>query len=361
VEEVRLWKVVQQTSSKAKVEPVGKVDSMTTEKLLEELLVQSPEVLLEGLTIIGRQNETANGPLDLLGVDGDGRLVVFELKRGQLSRDAVAQVLDYASWIASLDPEELNDHVVETSGRYGAQKIENLADWYRTTFGAKSLLEIGRPRMILVGLGVEDGTKRMVEFLSSAEVDISLITFYGFVENGQTLLARHVEIEDRATKETNKYRDTKAANEKKFGQTLQQQGLKSYFDKLLRALSSGLGDRASAFPNASGYSFMFADRSEAGNLSTRVYVGLGIPEGRPRRITVTLQPRAAMLVGNDSINGFAVRLGAKTVNQPSGLVELILDPDRPIAGIDEAMCELGTTIAKGRASPEQGTSMSAVA
>ena len=56
---------------------------------------------MEPLTLVGRQTPTEGGPLDLLGVDGDGKLVVFELKRGTLLRDAVAQILDYASPIST--------------------------------------------------------------------------------------------------------------------------------------------------------------------------------------------------------------------------------------------------------------------
>ena len=53
-----------------------------TEALLEETLVKNPQMLLPGLRLIGRQTPTAGGALDLLGVDEDGRLVVFELKSG---------------------------------------------------------------------------------------------------------------------------------------------------------------------------------------------------------------------------------------------------------------------------------------
>ena len=57
---------------------------------------------MNGLTLIGRQVSTDGGTLDLLGIDADGRLVVFELKRGTLTRDAGAQVRDYASDLAAL-------------------------------------------------------------------------------------------------------------------------------------------------------------------------------------------------------------------------------------------------------------------
>ena len=70
-----------------------------TERLLEGTLVNHPDMLDPGLTLVGRQTRTDDGWLDLLGVDEDGRLVVFELKRGTLSRDAVAQVIEYASFL----------------------------------------------------------------------------------------------------------------------------------------------------------------------------------------------------------------------------------------------------------------------
>ena len=48
--------------------------------------------------------------------------------------------------------------------------------------------------MYLVGLGTDDTTKRMVDFLSEHGVDISLLTFYGFKYAGKTLLAKQVQI-----------------------------------------------------------------------------------------------------------------------------------------------------------------------
>jgi len=58
---------------------VDAIAETTTEKLLEDVLARSPDVLMPNLRLVGRQTETPGGPLDLLGVDEDGRLVVFEL------------------------------------------------------------------------------------------------------------------------------------------------------------------------------------------------------------------------------------------------------------------------------------------
>jgi RecB family endonuclease NucS len=81
---------------------------------------------MDGLSIVGRQNETQGGPLDLLGVDEEGRLVVFELKRSTLTRDAVAQALDYASYLADLSEDGLNQHITSNSGKYGIAKLGRL-------------------------------------------------------------------------------------------------------------------------------------------------------------------------------------------------------------------------------------------
>src|ERR1019366_3874543 len=132
-----------------------------TEQLLEDVLTISPELLLPDLVLVGRQNETSGGPLDLLGVDEDGRLVVFELKRGNLTREAVAQAIDYASYLAELESEELSRHISENSGKGGTEQIEDFGQWYQSHFQLP-VAEIGIPRIMLVGLGVDERAKRMV-------------------------------------------------------------------------------------------------------------------------------------------------------------------------------------------------------
>ena len=96
MQKIKLWSV-ESSGSTRKATAVADIDTTETEQQLEDLLVNSPDLLMDNLTLVGRQLPTEGGPLDLLGVDTDGRLVVFELKRGTLTRDAVAQALDYAS------------------------------------------------------------------------------------------------------------------------------------------------------------------------------------------------------------------------------------------------------------------------
>jgi RecB family endonuclease NucS len=114
------------------VAPLKAINQTETESILEEVIVSCPEILIPGLKLVGRQTDTPGGPLDLLGVDANGRLVVFELKRGNLTRDAVAQIIDYGSYLAELDPERLSNHISERSGRLGIGRIEDFilnASW----------------------------------------------------------------------------------------------------------------------------------------------------------------------------------------------------------------------------------------
>ena len=50
-------------------------------------------------------------------------------------------------------------------------------------------------RMVLVGLGVDERTGRMARFLANGGMDISLLTFHGYVQEGKTLLARQVQLQ----------------------------------------------------------------------------------------------------------------------------------------------------------------------
>src|SRR5579859_5371592 len=69
---------------------------------LEGWITRSPDILGEKLLIIARQLIIPGiGRLDLLAMDENGKLILIELKRDLGPREAVAQGLDYASWLWS--------------------------------------------------------------------------------------------------------------------------------------------------------------------------------------------------------------------------------------------------------------------
>ena len=190
LEAIKLWQI-----DGSEVTSLDASNQMESEGLLEDILVENPRLLMEGMELVGRQTPTEGGPLDLLGVDEDGRLCVFELKRGTLSRDAVAQIIDYASYLDVMDMGDLATHISDRSrDAPGVEEIENFEDWYGGRYGA---LESLKPlRLFLVGLGVDDRTERMVRFLAhNSGMDLSLLTFHGFIQDGKTLLAKQVEME----------------------------------------------------------------------------------------------------------------------------------------------------------------------
>jgi hypothetical protein len=171
---------------------------------------------------------------------------VFELKRGNLTRDAVAQAIDYASYLDDLEPTELSRHITRQSGRGGTDQIEDFEQWYQENF--QPLTEIGRPKVVLVGLGVDERAKRMVAFLARCELDISLITFHGFKQDGNILLARQVEVQARSATESARATWNKHDNEAKLTELLTQLGISSAYNELTTALDAGLAS-AYKWPN----------------------------------------------------------------------------------------------------------------
>ena len=111
-------------------------------------MVQNPEMLGSGLKLVGRQTRTQSGWLDLLAVDQDGRLVVYELKRGTLARDAVTRVLDYASDLDAMSAGDLAEHIVQRSGSGGIQGIDDFEQWY-----ADNTASAARPARDIHGVG----------------------------------------------------------------------------------------------------------------------------------------------------------------------------------------------------------------
>ena len=192
MDEVKIW-AIDDSAEAVALESKGEMD---TERSLEETLVANPSLLMDDLTLVGRQTPIDGGALDLLGVDSDGKLAVFELKRGTLSRDAVAQIIDYASDLDRMELGALAEHISERSGEHGITKIDDFEEWHNQQFPGQGLATLKPPRMFLVGLGADDTTERMVGFLANnSNMDISLLTFHGFVHNGKTLLAKQVQVE----------------------------------------------------------------------------------------------------------------------------------------------------------------------
>ena len=261
MDEVKIWSV----DGDSNVEPLARKGQTDTESLLEETLVRNPDLLIPGLRLVGRQTPTEGGPLDLLGVDEDGRLVVFELKRGTLSRDAVAQIIDYASDLDSKSDVELAEHIATHSGAGSIENIDDFEEWYGENTEAQSLDSLRPLRLFLIGLGADDRTERMVRFLAdNSGMDISLLTFHGFAYNDKTFLARQVEVEaaaDSGQRRARRYVTT-AERRERLARRVEDSGVSEIFGTA-RDMFREDWPRSSTSPGVYGLSIQLQRRSYA--------------------------------------------------------------------------------------------------
>ena len=183
--DIGIWEIDGDSRAGTKL---GSAQRVATEEMLEAVLAANPDMLMRGLTLVGRQVPVETGYVDLLGIDEDGRLVVFELKREKLRRDAVAQILDYCTYLETLSDSQLATLLADRSGKDGIDKIADFEEWYGSQWGDS----IRPVRMVLVGLGIDAGAGRIVAYLADRGVDIRLLTFHGYVHGDRTLLARQV-------------------------------------------------------------------------------------------------------------------------------------------------------------------------
>ncbi len=293
---IKVWSVDRTADGDRAISQVEMVQQTETETQLEEILVEAPELLMDSLVLVGRQTPTAGGPLDLLGVDEDGRLTIFELKRGTLTRDAVAQVVDYASDLHELSREQLCQHIEDRSGEGGIPKIDDFEAWYLERHVNERSCFDERPKMVLVGLGADDRTRRMVEFLSAGGVEISLITFHGFQENGRQFFARQEEVSsgDGAAKTGRRY--TKKENTATLRALAERLGSIELFDRMRSDIAATIN--AYEWPSLSTATYYLTRRTESGNPTQRAYITLCFSDSRRGQVQLGFHERAIDAVGD---------------------------------------------------------------
>jgi len=72
------------------------MSSEFSENDMEEIISKHPEIIEEGLTLKGRQVYVSGLRIDLLFQDRFGDKLIIELKKGTVSRDHVAQLMEYS-------------------------------------------------------------------------------------------------------------------------------------------------------------------------------------------------------------------------------------------------------------------------
>lgn len=169
---------------KNKLLPI-KRQTLANEEILETWIANDPKIIGLDVLVIGRQVVTeSKGRIDILALDRNGGLVILELKRDRTPRDIVAQILDYASWVASLSTKRVHEIAME--------KMETrLEIAFREHFDSPLPENLNSTHsMVIIASEFDASSKRIVEYLAEEhDLGINTAFFNLFEENGQQLLA----------------------------------------------------------------------------------------------------------------------------------------------------------------------------
>ena len=162
---------------------------------LEDWLENNPEGLVEDgeLMMIGRQVWTnLGGFIDLLAVDRQGDVAVIELKRNRTPRDILAQALEYASFVETLDWDALE----ELLRQYMSDEGVDLADYHRRYFQLSSDEAVSfnkDQQIVLVGQAISEEIRQTATFLRKKGFRVTCVEFSFFEsERGAQLLSADI-------------------------------------------------------------------------------------------------------------------------------------------------------------------------
>jgi hypothetical protein len=160
--EIKTWEII---NGELKEINTSMIESGRKEKEdLEQWLKTEPNIIGHDIRIIGEQVSTESGPLDYLAIDNKGNLVIIELKRDRLPREALAQAIDYASDIANWEI----DKISETCLNFTGQSIEDFIPENFENIDMESITINDSQRLMLVGFSIDKALIRMIEWLSDS-------------------------------------------------------------------------------------------------------------------------------------------------------------------------------------------------
>lgn len=169
-----------------------RASTVPDERTLEAMIVAQPRILSEDWMLIGSQIQTPHGGrLDLLAIAPDGALVVIELKRERTPRDVVAQAIDYASWVATLDASAVASVFERFAGQRSAA-TRDLGQAFHERFGGPLDDDAinASHQIVIVAAELDAGTERIVAYLSERDIPINVLFFQVFEHEGVKLLSR---------------------------------------------------------------------------------------------------------------------------------------------------------------------------
>ena len=336
-DEIKLWNM----GAEQVLTVLEPVSQLATEWQLEEMLVAHPELLESGIELVGRQTPAAGGWLDLLGVDADGRLVIYELKRGTLGREAVTQVLDYASFLSEMDSGALVEHINDRSGQGGIQSFDDFAAWYEDRFAdTEHLYPL---RMVLVGVGIDETALRLARFLSQGSLDVEVITFYGFRNGDETLIARQQPVQSEAS--VPRKISVLPIDERRrlLDQYLEQSGMAVRFKAVRGAIRECLPTSVYEHPQKFGVSLQMDVRGSSGVRGPRPFFGVYAAYTSASAIEISLNS----VTRRHNPEDYEVLAGrVPLVAWPNGGQAIVVDDDEQWERVKPAVTEFAAAVYK---------------
>jgi hypothetical protein len=231
--EIKTWQIVD--GSLKPIDTSMDVQGRTEPYDLEPWIASNPGIIGSDIAILGRQVISKSGPIDLLGIDKSGNLVIIELKRGMMPREALAQAIDYASDASDWSVDKLS----EIASEYCGKTLEDLFGDDFPDVDLENLNVNNTQRIILVGFGVESSLRRMIEWLSDGfGVNINAVVLnYIKTAGGDELLAKTSIISEELEKE-------RVQKKKKFQIPMSDEPGEYDEETLCRLLKQYLGRRA---------------------------------------------------------------------------------------------------------------------
>jgi hypothetical protein len=178
--------------SNDKIEPVkfyGYQDLQGKEKNLENLLAQCMEEIFEDeqiMTIFQERQYQAEP--DICGLDKDGNLIIFELKRDFVNADTTIQVMRYAQIWGQYDYNDLNENYKKWHGKKKGA-IKDLMTAHKEYFELEGPLLRDRfnitQRLILVGNSTDTYLADAVKYWKTQGLDIDFIPYRFYEINNE--------------------------------------------------------------------------------------------------------------------------------------------------------------------------------
>lgn len=278
-----IWRI-STTPGQTGAKPVRLTTSrLDDENQLEELIVQDVSIINADWLLIGRQVRTSfDKRIDLLALDANGSVIIIELKRDKTPRDVVAQAIDYASWVETLEDAQLVDCYVDFATRHQLP-ITSLDIAFKAKFGL-SLSDVSlndSHQIVIVASELDASTERIINYLNNRHgVGINAVFFSTFTDGENRYLSRAWMIDPQ---ETQQLVSTRGAREPWNGEFYVSfgHGERRHWDDARRYgfISAGGGSWYSNTLN------MLAEGDRIWvNIPKTGYVGMGIVTGERRRL-----------------------------------------------------------------------------